>query len=908
MVGPDRYPLLASSELAEEHNRISELLEELGNAQGMAKVLGSKTFTQILSADAQAQARFYLALLERTFAYDAKLMDHEENRYYYYFSSGPAAITLARLFGKALEAEAVVRSTLEWFSCYRFNYYATIIVRRALAWLAERYTQSTLPQDFREQLITLRGQCDEVDNYLNAEMHLLSQGQLTLTDLHIADSAAAQCSIHPARFSPGAEHYTRHALHLPYDQPVTPGPLETQIDGLLGRGPWLMLVPCEQWARAALARLNELLQVQRDSWSELLWHCHDATPTRPSAKWLKEGRKLVQAVGETQVAERLLDWFPLVDRGRSHPTLGVRWENVDEQQRMHSINATVLRGLLWLCPAVTTASPAVIRAIGEVAISAYRKIRGLGPRAVKVGNAAVYALSQIDNPAAVGQLALLKVKVKFGAAHKEIEKAFTAAAQRSGLPRDEIEETSVPAYGLSKVGVCEEVMGEFTARLTVTGTTSTELVWVKSDGKIQRSVPAPVKEAHKEDLKELQAATKDIQRMLPAQRERIDGLFLQQKTWPFASWKERYLDHPLLGTLARRILWDFTSGGRTITAIWFNERLVDVDLQPVALDEARTTVQLWHPIGKPAEDIVAWRSWLDAQQIQQPFKQAHREIYLLTDAERNTRVYSNRYAAHVLKQHQFSALCALRGWKNQLRLMVDAEYAPPTLHLPKWGLRAEFWVEGIGNNYGADTNESGVYLHLSTDQVRFYKTGAEQRTAHAGGGGYRAYRQDDADPVPLAEIPELVFSEVMRDVDMFVGVASVGNDPAWSDGGPEGRYRDYWQTYSFGNLNGSAKTRKEVLERLVPRLKIADRCSFSEKFLMVKGDLRTYKIHLGSGNILMSPNDKYLCIVPNQTGAAGEAIQLPFEGDRTLSVILSKAFLLAADTKIKDQTILSQIR
>lgn len=36
----------------------------------------------------------------------------------------------------------------------------------------------------------------------------------------------------------------------------------------------------------------------------------------------------------------------------------------------------------------------------------------------------------------------------------------------------------------------------------------------------------------------------------------------------------------------------------------------------------------------------------------------------------------------------------------------------------------------------------------------------------------------------------------------------------------------------------------------------------------MRGDLRTYKIHLGSGNILMSPNNQYLCIVPGQTPQA----------------------------------------
>jgi hypothetical protein len=224
-------------------------------------------------------------------------------------------------------------------------------------------------------------------------------------------------------------------------------------------------------------------------------------------------------------------------------------------------------------------------------------------------------------------------------------------------------------------------------------------------------------------------------------------------------------------------------------------------------------------------------------------------------------------------------------------------------------LRAEFWVESLGADYGADTNDSGVYHYVSTDQVRFYRVDAAQRMAHAGGGGYRPdYRAPDTEPLPLAEIPPLVFSEIMRDADMFVGVASVGNDPAWSDGGPEGRYHEYWHEFSFGELSTSAKTRKEVLERLVPKLKIASRCAFVGKFLVVKGSLRTYKIHLGSGNILMEPNDEYLCIVPRQAEADNLGVLLPFEGDRTLSIVLSKAFLLAEDAKIKDETITRQIR
>ena len=99
-----------------------------------------------------------------------------------------------------------------------------------------------------------------------------------------------------------------------------------------------------------------------------------------------------------------------------------------------------------------------------------------------------------------------------------------------------------------------------------------------------------------------------------------------------------------------------------------------------------------------------------------------------------------------------------------------------------------------------------------------------------------------------------------------------------------------------------------MLACLLPRLKIAPRCRLDGRFLAVQGDIRAYKIHLGSGNILMEPNAQYLCIVPGRGGEETGDLFLPFEGDRMLAIILSKAFLLADDTRIKDATIVSQIK
>ena len=40
---------------------------------------------------------------------------------------------------------------------------------------------------------------------------------------------------------------------------------------------------------------------------------------------------------------------------------------------------------------------------------------------------------------------------------------------------------------------------------------------------------------------------------MAVQRERLDGLFVQQRSWPLAAWRERYFDQPLVGLIARQI-------------------------------------------------------------------------------------------------------------------------------------------------------------------------------------------------------------------------------------------------------------------------------------------------------------------------------------------------------------------
>ena len=60
----------------------------------------------------------------------------------------------------------------------------------------------------------------------------------------------------------------------------------------------------------------------------------------------------------------------------------------------------------------------------------------------------------------------------------------------------------------------------------------------------------------------------------------------------------------------------------------------------------------------------------------------------------------------------------------------------------------------------------------------------------------------------------------------------------------------------------------------------------------------------------MSPNDQFLCIVPERKIQAVHAAHLflPFDDDAMLSLILSKVLLLSQDDQIQDALIQKQIK
>ncbi len=440
----------------------------------------------------------------------------------------------------------------------------------------------------------------------------------------------------------------------------------------------------------------------------------------------------------------------------------------------------------------------------------------------------------------------------------------------------------LPDLGFDSVGVHRATVGSYEATVAVGDDVT--LTWRRGPGGAElRGVPGAVRRDHPDELAALRDLVKKARAHLATLTRALEGGLAAATAYSYERWRAEFAGHPLGRPIAGRLIWEVeVADGDRQAALPVGETLLDSagrPLPPIAPDAA---IRLWHPVHAPPAEIRAWRDLLTDRDIRQPFKQAFREIYLLTPAEEATRVYSNRFAGHILRYQRLYALFKGRGWT-------------PTRMLGPWdsGDEAEATRELAGRRWRARFFHSYVVGYqetqlASTDQVRF-----ERRD----GGEWRE--------TALAEVPPVVFSEAMRDVDLFIGVTSIAADPEWEDRGAD-RERDYWRDAGFGALSASAEIRGDVLARLLPRTKIADRTELSGRFLLVHGTLRTYRIHLGSANILMDPDGSYLCVV-RAGGSAADGVRLPFEDER-LALILSKAYLLADDAAIDDETILRQIK
>ena len=510
---------------------------------------------------------------------------------------------------------------------------------------------------------------------------------------------------------------------------------------------------------------------------------------------------------------------------------------------------------------------------------------------VRIALAGAWAIAAADQPSSTTELVQLERTLRQGLVLVELRAGLDTIAAARGLTREQLAERGIETHGLAPDGTRQTRLGNGGAAQLIVDCTGVTLGYLDPTATPRKTFPKAVRDADGATLTALKAEVRVLRKAVSVERARMDRLVGSGRSWALEDWRAFYLGHPVVGRFAERLIWTFTPAGESaaaVTGIPQNASTVRTANGTDAAIPEGATVALWHPVLAPGAEVAAWRDRCRADDLAQPVKQAFRETYVLAPAERVTATYSNRFAAHVVRQQQTRTLLRSRGWTSiALAWWDDGNNAGVAKRaFSDLGVRAELFYDPI-----VDVAPQGgdLYPLCTTDQLRF--------------------RTLDGDPVDLTEVPPVALSEALRDADLIVSVASIGADAAWIDAGV-GReheaYQDYWRAYVDAPLETLATNRRETLAELLPALEIAGRCELTDRHLVVHGDCASYEIHLGSAAVFTAAEHRHICIVPARSAKLTGGY-LPFDDDRTLTLILSKAVLLADDRAITDPTILQQL-
>ena len=141
--------------------------------------------------------------------------------------------------------------------------------------------------------------------------------------------------------------------------------------------------------------------------------------------------------------------------------------------------------------------------------------------------------------------------------------------------------------------------------------------------------------------------------------------------------------------------------------------------------------------------------------------------------------------------------------------------------------------------------------------------------------------------ITVKDVPDIIYSEVMRDVDLAVSVAHAGGvDPETS--------------------HSTVEMRRAIVECNLELFKVKN-VTLKDNHAFIEGKRGSYTVHLGSG-VVHQVGGSMLYVIPVHSQHRGR-IFLPFiDEDPKTAEIMSKILLFADDGKIKDPKILEQIK
>lgn len=368
------------------------------------------------------------------------------------------------------------------------------------------------------------------------------------------------------------------------------------------------------WSHAALERPLAVTEDVRVV-SDLLEHAAKIpSGPRPSKAWLTRTGELL--AGRPGVAGLVRDLLELVYACEPVEYKGGLFTF---SVRVDQANADLVRGLLWTA-----------QVSGETWLTPLALAVCAAGSETKVLNGCYAVLGRRGDAASIAALVQLQRATRDRGQLTQIAHALDEAAATAGISRSELTEQTVPDAGLDATRERRVTSGDVTAVLALDTYGKVTLAWEHAGTRTTK----PPEQADEVLVATLKREANELKELVANERDRLEDLLVEERDWPLETWRQRYLDHPVTGTLANRLLWTVVDGGRAVAALpgpGGTFTLAGGESLALAHD---ARIRVWHPVHAAPEEVRAWRDHILAHELVQPFKQAYREVYLLTQPRR----------------------------------------------------------------------------------------------------------------------------------------------------------------------------------------------------------------------------------------------------------------------------------
>jgi len=339
-------------------------------------------------------------------------------------------------------------------------------------------------------------------------------------------------------------------------------------------------------------------------------------------------------------------------------------------------------------------------------------------------NGSDLALTLLDDLSRSGGTSWLRKEARLALDLASEERgAATGRALRPAALVDAI----VPDLGLPSNGVELLNLGGRSFVLVFDETLTPTLL--SDEGVPQKGFPRLRKDDDKEKYaaakERFSALGKDTKVLARQQILQLEHAMCVRHSWPLAAFRERFVTHPLLRHLGRRLLWA-TEDLSTSFRIAEDQSFAGEHDERVEFEAAR--IVLVHPILLPPETRARWAERFADYEVLQPFPQLGRELFEISDDDVGQHAILRLQGAKASRGRLFQL--SRRGWTARIEGEVVEEYFRV---LPSGAHATLSLSPPMTMGQGPDAEESFTIAHASSSYT-------------------------------LDRLPSIDFSELVRDV------------------------------------------------------------------------------------------------------------------------------------------------